>query len=142
MSENITVDDLEAPLMLSTEVYLSKEYAQAEADKLWAKIWQHAGRVEEIPNVGDYFTYEVGEESILIVRAAPDEIKAFYNVCSHRGRQLVEPPSGANGAHGKRKLFVCNYHGWQYDLQASASTCSIGTTGVARYRNSARGSAK
>jgi phenylpropionate dioxygenase-like ring-hydroxylating dioxygenase large terminal subunit len=117
VAENISVADLEEPLMLDTDVYLSEEYAKAEADKLWAKIWQHAGRVEEIPNVGDYITYEIGDESILIVRAEQDTIKAFYNVCSHRGRQLVETASGAHSSHGKRKLFVCNYHGWSYDLK-------------------------
>lgn len=118
MNDNITVEDLEEPLTLSLDVYLSEDYAKQEADKLWARVWQHVGRVEEIPNVGDYLTYDIGEESILVVRAAPDTIKAFYNVCSHRGRQLVETPIGAHSASGKkRKLFVCNYHGWQYDLQ-------------------------
>jgi phenylpropionate dioxygenase-like ring-hydroxylating dioxygenase large terminal subunit len=114
---NIDVQDLEEPLMLDTDVYLSAEYARAEGDKLWAKIWQHAGRVEEIPNVGDFLTYEIGHESILIVRSAPDALKAFYNVCSHRGRQLVETATGSHSSAGKRKLFVCKYHGWQYDLQ-------------------------
>jgi len=117
VNDNISVEDLEAPLTLDTDTYLSEDYAKAEGDKLWAKIWQHAGRVEEIPNVGDYITYEIGDESILIVRSTPDTLKAFYNVCSHRGRQLVETPSGAHSSKGgKRKLFVCNYHGWQYDL--------------------------
>ena len=120
MSDNISVEDLEEPLTLSTDVYLSREYARAEGERLWAKVWQHVGRVEEIPDVGDFITYEIGEESILVVRSAPDTIKAYYNVCSHRGRQLVEPKPGAHSSSGKkRKLFVCNYHGWQYDLEGN-----------------------
>ena len=114
MSDTIAVEDLAEPLTLSTDVYLSEEYARAEGVKLWAKVWQHAGRVEDIPNVGDFITYDIGNESILIVRAASDSIKAFYNVCSHRGRQLAEAPNAAHSCRGtKQKLFVCNYHGWQ-----------------------------
>lgn len=113
-TDNITVEELSEPLTLSTEVYLSPEYARAEADKLWAKVWQHAGREEEIPNVGDFITYDIADESILIVRTQ-DGIKAYYNVCSHRGRQLVDTPAGAHSVSGKRKLFVCGYHGWRYD---------------------------
>jgi phenylpropionate dioxygenase-like ring-hydroxylating dioxygenase large terminal subunit len=110
---NVEVEELSEPLSFSLEPYLSESYALAEADKLWAKVWQHAGRVEEIPNVGDFITYEIGNESIIITRSASDTIKAFYNVCSHRGRQLVETPNAAHSAKGKRKLFVCGYHGWQ-----------------------------
>lgn len=113
---NVEVEDLTEPLTLSLEPYLSEDYARAEADKLWAKAWQVAGRVEEIPNVGDFITYDIGADSILVVRSAPDTIKAFHNVCSHRGRRLVESSDQLHNASGKRKLFVCGYHGWRYDL--------------------------
>ncbi|HMI94359.1 MAG TPA: aromatic ring-hydroxylating dioxygenase subunit alpha [Polyangiales bacterium] len=113
---NIQVEELSEPLKLSLEPYISEEYARAEGDKLWAKVWQHVGRVEEIPNVGDFISYEIGADSILVVRAAPDTIKAYHNVCSHRGRRLVEKAPGDHNASGKRKLFVCGYHGWRYDL--------------------------
>ena len=49
---NITVEDLSEPLTYSVEAFMSPEYAKAEADRLWAKVWQMAGRVEEIPEVG------------------------------------------------------------------------------------------
>lgn len=113
---DIGIEDLSQPLRLSTEAYVSDAYAKLEAEKLWPKVWQHVGRVEELPEVGDFFTYEIAEDSILIVRAAPDSLKAYHNVCSHRGRQLVDVASGAHDARGKRKLFVCGYHGWRYDL--------------------------
>jgi phenylpropionate dioxygenase-like ring-hydroxylating dioxygenase large terminal subunit len=121
VNDTISVDDLAEPLMLSKDVYLSPDYARAEGEKLWAKVWQHAGRVEEIPNVGDFITYDIGNESILMVRSAPDTIKAFYNVCSHRGRQLAETPEGSHSCSGKRKLFVCGYHGWRYDLDGKCA---------------------
>src|SRR5262245_25608255 len=95
---NVEVEELSEPLKLSVEPYISEEYARAEGDRLWARVWQHAGRVEEIPEVGDYLTYDIGDDSILIVRSAPDTIRAFHNVCSHRGRRLVDVPPGAHSA--------------------------------------------
>ncbi|MFP5306190.1 MAG: aromatic ring-hydroxylating oxygenase subunit alpha [Gammaproteobacteria bacterium] len=118
---NVSVEELAEPLTIPVEAYLSEEYARAEGDRLWAKVWQHAGRVEEIPNVGDFITYEIGTDSILIVRTAKDTIKAFHNVCSHRGRQLVDCPKGAHSVCGRRKQFVCAFHGWRYDLDGNCT---------------------
>ncbi len=113
---NVTVEELAEPVTYPVEAFISPEYARAEGDRLWAKVWQHAGRVEEIPEVGDYITYEVGEDSILIVRNAPNSIKAFHNVCPHRGANLINAANGENGACGKKRAFVCGFHGWTYDL--------------------------
>ena len=113
---NVTVEELAEPVTYPVEAFVSPEYARAEADRLWAKVWQHAGRVEEIPEVGDYITYEIGDDSILIVRNAPDSIKAYHNVCPHRGRRLINAANGKNGACGKKRAFVCGFHGWTYDL--------------------------
>ena len=118
---NVSVDDLAEPLTFPVEAYISEDYARAEGDKLWAKVWQHAGRVEEIPNVGDYLTYDIGADSIVIVRSAPDTIKAFHNVCSHRGRRLIDAPPGSQCAHGHKKGFVCGFHGWRYDLDGNCT---------------------
>ena len=113
---NVTVEELAEPVTYPVEAFVSPEYARAEADRLWAKVWQHAGRVEEIPEVGDYITYEIGDDSIIIVRNAPDSIKAYHNVCPHRGRRLINAANGKNGACGKKRAFVCGFHGWTYDL--------------------------
>ena len=117
---NVSIDDLSTPVMFPVEAYTSEEYARAEGDRLWAKVWQHVGRVEEIPEVGSYITYDIGNDSILIVRAAPDKIRAFHNVCTHRGRKLVGTPKGANQARGKVKSFACNYHAWTFNLDGKA----------------------
>ncbi|TAK99324.1 MAG: aromatic ring-hydroxylating dioxygenase subunit alpha [Rhodospirillaceae bacterium] len=111
------IADLAKPLTFPVEAYLSKEYAQAESERLWPKVWQMAGRVEEIPEVGSYITYDILDQSFLIVRVAPDQIKAFYNVCPHRGRQLVNTTDTVNRACGKRQRFVCGFHGWTFDLE-------------------------
>ena len=75
-----------------------------------------AGRVEEIPEVGSFITYDIGDDSIVVVRAAPDTIKAYHNVCPHRGRRLIGTPPGANRACGKKQRFVCGFHGWAFNL--------------------------
>jgi len=118
--DNIKVEDLAEPLTFPVEAYISEEYARAEGDKLWAKVWQHVGRVEEIPEVGSYITYDIANDSILIVRTAHDTIKAYHNVCPHRGRKLVGTPHGANHACGKRTKFACGYHAWTFDLEGQA----------------------
>lgn len=118
---NVSVEDLAEALTFPVEAYISPEYAQAEGDKLWSKVWLHAGRVEEIPNVGDYLTFDVGADSILIVRSGPDTLKAYHNVCSHRGRRLVDSPPGAQCGHGHKKMFVCGFHGWRYDLDGKCT---------------------
>ena len=114
-------EDLPPVQTHSVEPYISEEYARAERDKLWRKVWLQVGRVEEIPEVGNYITYQILDDSILIVRSAPDTIKAFYNVCSHRGRRLIDTPPGAHHAHGKQLKFVCGFHAWSYNLEGQCT---------------------
>src|ERR1700759_4914544 len=99
-----------SPVVIGPEAYTSEAFARAEADNLWPKVWQNACRVEELPNIGDYGTYDIGNDTIVIVRSATDRIRAFYNVCAHRGRRLVD-------GCGHIARFHCRYHAWQYDLE-------------------------
>jgi phenylpropionate dioxygenase-like ring-hydroxylating dioxygenase large terminal subunit len=109
-------DILSEPLTYSAEAYISAEYARAEGEKLWRKVWLQAGRVEDIPEVGNYLTFSILHDTILIVRASADTIKAYHNVCPHRGRRLIDTPEGERNARGRRPQFVCGYHGWRYNL--------------------------
>ena len=88
----------------------SPEMHRLEMERLWPRVWQIACREEEIPNVGDYVNYEIGHESILIIRNAPGSIKALYNVCPHRGRRLRDDPCG------RMARIFCGFHGWTFDL--------------------------
>jgi phenylpropionate dioxygenase-like ring-hydroxylating dioxygenase large terminal subunit len=115
--ESISVDDLEHAVTYGTEPFLSVDYLRDEKRKLWPKTWQMAERVEDIPSVGDFFTYNVADESVIVIRTAPDEIKAFHNVCPHRGRQLVDVPPGVHSVRGNKRRFVCGFHGWMYDAE-------------------------
>ena len=78
------------PEAFGNEAYVSRDYARAEAEQLWPKVWQHAAREEEIPEVGDFVTYDIMDDTVLIVRSAPGEISAFFNVCAHRGKRLAQ----------------------------------------------------
>ena len=92
--------------------YYSPEYFQKEVDHVWSKIWQMACREKEIPNVGDYAIYEIVGKSFIVTRTAPDEIRAFYNTCLHRGRKLVT-------ANGCKDEFRCPYHGIAWNTDGS-----------------------
>jgi nitrite reductase/ring-hydroxylating ferredoxin subunit len=117
VESRIAKEDLSEPLTFGVEAYISPEYAKAEGDRLWAKVWQHACRVEELPDVGDYIKYDIGNDSLIIVRSGPEQIRAFHNVCLHRGRQLVD----GDGRCGPSQQFRCAFHGWRYGLDGENS---------------------
>ena len=118
--ETQAAEELSAPLTIGVNAYISPEYARAKRDKLWRKVWQQVGRVEELPEVGSYLTYDILDDSIIVVRTGADEFMAHHNVCMHRGRRLVDTPQGAKNACGRaRKSFVCRFHGWTYGLDGA-----------------------
>jgi nitrite reductase/ring-hydroxylating ferredoxin subunit len=93
--------------------YFDRKYHDLEVEHIWKKCWQMACREDDIPEVGDHYLYEVAGLQYLVVRIAPDEIKALENVCLHRGRQLRD-------CSGKRAFeFRCPYHGWTWNLDGS-----------------------
>lgn len=105
-----TLVDIEKPVRIPIEAYVSEEYVRLENEKLWPKVWQIACREEELKKVGDYVTYDILDESIIVVRSAPEKISAFYNVCQHRGRRLTK-------GCGHTGRFHCRFHGWGWDLK-------------------------
>lgn len=94
------------------ERYISEEFAKQEFEGLWNKVWQMACRLEDIPEKGDYIVYEIGDQSLLVVRTGPDEVKAHYNVCLHRGRTLRDEDGQAND-------FRCPFHGFAWNIDGS-----------------------
>ena len=94
--------------------YTSAEFATLEFERLWARVWQVACREEEIPEVGDYCEYVIGDQSVLVVRAAPDTVHAFHNTCLHRGTRLAE-----GSGHLDEGCIRCRYHAWRYDLEGA-----------------------
>ncbi|WP_415822791.1 aromatic ring-hydroxylating oxygenase subunit alpha, partial [Mycobacterium senriense] len=115
-------EELSTPMTIGVEAYISEDYARAERDKLWRKVWQQVGRVEELPDVGSYLTYDILDDSIIVVRTGEQEFHAHHNVCMHRGRRLIDTPEGAKNACARtRKSFVCGFHGWTYGLDGACT---------------------
>src|SRR5215210_4213266 len=96
------------------DAYLSRDFLQLENERMWPRVWQIACRLEEIQMIGQYVTYDIGDNSIIVVRQTEDRIRAYHNVCSHRGRQLTE------GA-GRAGQFYCKFHGWRYNLDGACT---------------------
>lgn len=97
---------------LDVERYTSHEFHRQEVEKVWRKVWQMACREEDIPEVGDVIVYDVAEHSIIVVRTAENEIKAYHNSCLHRGRQL-------RTEDGSVPFFRCPYHAWSWNLDGT-----------------------
>ena len=95
--------------------YTGPDVAARERRHLWPRIWHIACREEEIPNPGDYITYEILDDSIIVVRTPECGIRAHYNVCQHRGRRLLPP------GRGHVRGFVCGFHGWKYALDGACT---------------------
>jgi phenylpropionate dioxygenase-like ring-hydroxylating dioxygenase large terminal subunit len=94
------------------ESYYEPGWLALEKQRLWPRVWQMACRLEEIPEVGDFVTYDVADESVIVVRTAGAGVRAFHNVCRHRGRRLTE-------GCGRADRFRCRFHGWQWELDGT-----------------------
>ncbi|WP_317929786.1 aromatic ring-hydroxylating dioxygenase subunit alpha [Halioxenophilus sp. WMMB6] len=99
---------------ISSDRYIRADYAQKEYDNLWARTWQFACREEHIPEVGDYYVYDLGRYSFIVTRVADDKIQAYYNACLHRGTKLR--PSNSEGY---AEEFKCPFHGWSWNIDGS-----------------------
>src|SRR5438128_1331365 len=82
--------------------YIDRDYLELEKQRLWSRVWQVACREEEIAKPGDFITYDIADESLIVARTEQGEIKAYHNVCMHRGRRLAE-------GCGHARTFVCRY---------------------------------
>ena len=91
--------------------YTSPEIFAAESERVFAREWVCVGREEAVTEPGAYVLAEVAGESLLVVRDRPGTIRAFYNVCRHRGTRLCEAPSGRFS-----QTIQCPYHAWTYRL--------------------------
>ncbi len=98
---------------LDPKRYTSREFYERER-AMWDKVWQMACREEHIPNVGDYHVYEIAKRSYLIVRVEENLIKAYPNVCLHRGRKLRDES-------GHAEQFRCPFHGFTWALDGSSA---------------------
>ena len=100
-------------MFVPVERYISAEFFHLERTKVWDRTWQMACREEHLPNVGDHVVYDVAGRSYLVVRSGPSTIKAFHNVCLHRGR-LLRQEGGCRATE-----FRCPFHGFGWNIDGS-----------------------
>ncbi|KPM51715.1 (2Fe-2S)-binding protein [Frankia sp. R43] len=93
-------------------------YYEKEREAVFKRSWLHVGRVERLPRTGSYFTKElpVLNTSLIIVNSGDGKIRAFHNVCRHRGNKLVWNDFPGEETEGSCRQFICKYHAWRYDL--------------------------
>ena len=97
---------------LPAERYTSKEFEKLEKEKMWPNVWQFAAREEDLPEAGDFVVYDNADRTFLICRQDDGEVKAFHNVCLHRGRKL-------RTEDGCEDRFQCPFHGLTWNKDGS-----------------------
>jgi phenylpropionate dioxygenase-like ring-hydroxylating dioxygenase large terminal subunit len=99
------------PHGISVGRYIDPGFMRLEYERLWSRVWQMAARLDEVPETGDYTTYEIGDQSVVVVRVDQSTIKAYHNVCPHRGTALAQ----GSGRFPSCRI-QCPFHGWRWDL--------------------------
>ena len=103
---------------VSYEDSISPEHYELERDAIFRRTWLNVGRVEQLPRKGSYFTKELdaARTSVIVVRDMDGEVRAFHNICRHRGNKLVWNDYPREEVSGTCRQFTCKYHGWRYAL--------------------------
>ncbi len=97
-----------APTLRANDYSAENRY-QAELNSIFHREWIYAAHQSQFPEKGSYLTFDIADKPLLLVRGQDDEIRAFYNICVHRGHILAE-------GSGKASHFTCPYHAWTYAL--------------------------
>ena len=128
-----------SPALLATlagDFYTSATIFAAEQDEIFEKLWFCAARSNDLANPGQFKNVQIGRESVLVVRGRDGALRAFLNVCRHRGAALCTEPEG----QVKRSL-QCPYHAWTYALDGKliaapnlASLKEASGEGIDRYK--------
>ncbi len=108
---------------VSYEDSISPEYHKRERDGVFLKAWLNVGRVEQIARTGNYFTREFpwANKSIVVVKDGDGTVRAFHNICRHRGNKLVWDDYPQEETSGTCRQFTCKYHAWRYDLDGKVN---------------------
>ena len=106
MDMNRLVDDKNG--LVSRRIFIEPDIYQLELERIFARCWLFLCHESQIPRPGDFFTTYMGEDPVLVIRDTAGQVRAFLNVCRHRGNRLCRADTG-NAA-----TFTCAYHGWTY----------------------------
>jgi phenylpropionate dioxygenase-like ring-hydroxylating dioxygenase large terminal subunit len=108
---------------LGSADYAGVEVWEQERERIGWGDWICVGRTEDVANPGDYIVRDIAGESVFVTRNLDGDLRAFYNVCAHRGTKFLDD---VDGTASVRKAFVCPYHAWTFDLNGQL----IGTPNV------------
>ena len=102
---------------------VTPEFYELERDAIFKRSWLNVGRVEQVAKAGSYFTKELpmAKTSIIVVRGTDGEVRAFHNICRHRGNKLVWQDFPREETSGTCRQFTCKYHGWRYALDGACT---------------------
>ena len=104
---------------LDQAFYVNDYIFDLDIKSIFSKQWVFVGHISRIPKHGDYFLFNIGKESIIIIRDENDNIHAHYNVCRHRGSHICLEQEG------NKKTFICPYHAWSYNLDGSIRSARL-----------------
>lgn len=102
---------------LDVAVYVDPAVWGDERERIWFGQWVLVGRVDDVPDPGDRLLVDLAGESVFVLRGDDGAVRAFYNVCRHRGAQLIDPAAAPCGNVGR--VLRCPYHAWSYGLDGS-----------------------
>lgn len=107
---------------VDSRIYSDPEIYEEELEKIFKKTWIPVCHESELPKPYDFRTTTIAREPIIIARGPDDQIRAFLNVCSHRGMMIERRPSGSfmeGQPSGNPKRMTCMFHAWQYDMKGN-----------------------
>jgi carnitine monooxygenase subunit len=115
---NWSDEDQRAGYALPAAFFYDAHVFELEKAKIFFKSWHLVAHVNELREPGSYVTHDIFEQSVIVVAGRDGEIRAFHNVCQHRGNRLLE------ARRGKAALLTCGYHAWTYALDGCLRAAS------------------
>ncbi|MEQ8665719.1 MAG: aromatic ring-hydroxylating dioxygenase subunit alpha [Rhodospirillales bacterium] len=120
---SVRIEDLMARrqpgFSLEQSFYVDEGVFRTDMERVVRPQWLMVDHVSRIPNAGDYFLYKIGRDEIIVVRGQDLEVRAFYNVCRHRGSRICR------AEEGNIRLLSCPYHAWSYDLKGALRSARL-----------------
>ena len=107
--------DPERSFTMASRYYTSPEDYEREKEAIFYRSWNFIGHVGQLPDIGSYFACRVHDQNLFAVRGKDGELRAFYNVCQHRGHELLK-------GEGRTKVITCPYHAWSYHIDGRLRT--------------------
>lgn len=109
--------------LMAPWTYTNEEFCRLEIERLFKRNWLLAGHISELRNTGDFITFDGLGERAIVIRGADNELRAFHNVCRHRGGRIVREASGTC-----KRSVVCPFHGWTYNLDGNLKSVPAAKT--------------